>query len=41
MGLIQTTRFALAKQHALNHHFKGLLYFALKWEMRMVLSLLF
>lgn len=38
--LIQITRFALAKQHALNHHFK-VLYFALKWEMRMILSLLF
>lgn len=39
--LIQITRFALAKQHALKKHFKVLFYFALKWEMRMILSLLF
>lgn len=39
--LIQITTFALAKQHALNRHFKVLFYFALKLEMKMIVSLLF
>lgn len=40
VALMQLTRFALAKQHALSHHFKVVFYFAWKWEMRMILSLL-